>query len=268
MVEPDSCFNEKLPNTPYTIKGYSRSGVGTIVQVPELGWAFDCGMVPDTSQVKEIFITHNHIDHVLCGPLIVAFARAGAHVHFHMPRQMAGPFREYFYSVAELAFFGKPPEEKRKFLSLVLIHELSSDKREEFYIDRTHFARTFKTFHTESSVGYAIYEMNSSGSFEPLLIYTGDAKGDWIRSNVEEAASFKVIITECSFLEPHPNVEKYNHTCWDNLEPYVRMWQSTTFVLIHTSLRYDHHKRNKGCMSLEVFKESIPYKNVLIPMRT
>ena len=268
MIEPDSCFNEKLPNTPYSIRGYSRSGVGTVVQVPELGWAFDCGMVPDMTPVREVFITHNHIDHVLCAPFILYLDAAGAPVHFHMPSPMVAPFKEYITSVADLAFAGKPSEAKKRFLSLVLIHGIPTDRCDEFRTDERHFVRTFKTFHTAFSIGYAIYELNERGAFEPLLIYTGDAKADWIEASVGDiAAGFKVIITECSFLDYHPNCDKYNHTQWKSLEPYVKRWSETTFVLIHTSLRYDHHKDTKKDISLEMFKKYNNYKNLLVPTR-
>lgn len=269
MVEPDSCFNQGLPNTPYTIKGYSRSGVGTIVQIPELGWAFDCGMVPDTTPIREVFITHNHIDHTLCAPFILNLIDKEIPVHFHMPEAMVAPFKEYVTSVADLAFFDKPPDRKKKFLSLVLMHGISSERCEEFCTDKNHFVRSFKTFHTNSSIGYAIYELNSGGIFEPLLIYTGDTKANWIESSVGEIAStFKVIITECSFLDFHINAEKYKHTTWDSLEPYVRKWPLTTFVLIHTSLRHDHHKSSKISLSLDKFKkDNRRYKNLVIPTR-
>lgn len=269
MVEPDSCFNEKLPNTPYTIRGYSRSGVGTIVQIPELGWAFDCGMIPDgTTRIKEVFITHNHLDHTLCAPFILSLIETNAPVHFHMPDVMVTPFKEYITSVADLIFLDEPSEKKKKFLSLVLMNGISPDECAEFCTDDNHFVRTFKTFHTSSSIGYAIYELNAEGNFEPLLIYTGDTKADWIETSVGEIAStFKAIITECSFLSYHPNSKKYNHTCWEALERYVRKWTSTTFVLIHTSLRYDHHKDTNNYMSLDSFRKYNNYKNLLLPSR-
>ena len=268
MVEPESCFNERLPNTPYTIRGYSRSGVGTIIQVPELGWAFDCGMVPDMSPIKEVFITHNHIDHVLCAPFILHIIKNDSPVHFHMPNAMVTPFKEYITSVADLAFMDRPPEDKKQFLSLVLMHGIPTDRCEEFCTDKKHFVRSFKTFHTPISIGYAIYELNEEDVFEPLLIYTGDTKADWIEASVGDiASSFKAIITECSFLDYHPNSDKYNHTCWESLEPYVRKWTGTTFVLIHTSLRYDYHKDTKKNISIEMFKKFNSYKNLLLPTR-
>ncbi|KAL2024693.1 hypothetical protein VTK56DRAFT_6894 [Thermocarpiscus australiensis] len=49
-----------------------------------------------------------------------------------------------------------------------------------------------------------------------------------------------VIITECSFLyeEHRAQAERTKHTLWADLEPVVRRWAGTVFVLMHFSLRY------------------------------
>ncbi|KAL8347780.1 hypothetical protein RB601_002896 [Gaeumannomyces tritici] len=59
--------------------------------------------------------------------------------------------------------------------------------------------------------------------------------GRWLRGGIP------VVITECSFLEERhrAQADKTKHTIWTDLEPVVRRWPATTFVLIHFSLRYE-----------------------------
>lgn len=75
----------------------------------------------------------------------------------------------------------------------------------------------------------------------PIFAFLGDttaatlaAGPEWLR------ASIPVVITECSFLrEDHrPHAVRTKHTIWGDLEPVVRRWPATTFVLTHFSMRY------------------------------
>ncbi|KAH7306028.1 beta-lactamase-like protein [Stachybotrys elegans] len=74
-----------------------------------------------------------------------------------------------------------------------------------------------------------------------MLAFLGDttaatlaADPAWLREGVA------VVITECSFLyeEHRAQAERTKHTLWRDLEPVVRRWPKTTFVLTHFSLRY------------------------------
>ncbi|KAK3379631.1 RNase Z [Lasiosphaeria ovina] len=64
----------------------------------------------------------------------------------------------------------------------------------------------------------------------PLL---ADSAG-WLREGIA------VVVTECSFLheEHRAQAAKTKHTLWADLEPVVRAWPRTTFVLTHFSMRY------------------------------
>lgn len=75
----------------------------------------------------------------------------------------------------------------------------------------------------------------------PVFAFLGDttaatlaAAPRWLREGIP------VVITECSFLweEHRAQAVKTKHTIWADLEPVVRRWPKTTFVLTHFSLRY------------------------------
>ncbi|EHA47500.1 hypothetical protein MCOR02_007184 [Pyricularia oryzae] len=75
----------------------------------------------------------------------------------------------------------------------------------------------------------------------PLFAFLGDTTAatlsvgpDWLQDGIP------VVITECSFLfeEHRAQAEKTKHTLWADLEPVVRRFPHTTFVLVHFSMRY------------------------------
>ncbi|GAO14963.1 uncharacterized protein UV8b_00530 [Ustilaginoidea virens] len=75
----------------------------------------------------------------------------------------------------------------------------------------------------------------------PIFAFLGDttasvlaADPPWLRRGIA------VVITECSFLhdEHAAQADKTKHTKWTDLEPVVRKWPRTTFVLTHFSMRY------------------------------
>jgi len=75
----------------------------------------------------------------------------------------------------------------------------------------------------------------------PIFAFLGDttavplaAAPQWLKDEIP------VVITECSFLykEHRDQAVKTKHTIWDDLEPVVRKWPRTKFVLMHFSLRY------------------------------
>lgn len=75
----------------------------------------------------------------------------------------------------------------------------------------------------------------------PVFAFLGDgtaetlaSEPEWLRDGV------RVVITECSFLYPEHRAvaDRTKHTIWEDLEPVVRKWKDTVFVVTHFSLRY------------------------------
>lgn len=85
--------------------------------------------------------------------------------------------------------------------------------------------------------GVALTEPHST----PIFAFLGDttastlaSEPSWLREGIP------VVITECSFLydEHSQQADKTKHTKWRDLEPIIRKWPRTTFVLTHFSMRY------------------------------
>ncbi|KAK4106315.1 hypothetical protein N658DRAFT_460765 [Parathielavia hyrcaniae] len=79
----------------------------------------------------------------------------------------------------------------------------------------------------------------------PVFAFLGDTTAVTLASSGSAAAGWleqgvKVVITECSFLleEHRAQAERTRHTLWADLEPVVRRWPGTVFVLMHFSMRY------------------------------
>lgn len=85
--------------------------------------------------------------------------------------------------------------------------------------------------------GVAITEPRTT----PIFAFLGDTTAATLASAPEWLSEgIPVVITECSFLhEKHrAQAEKTKHTIWGDLEPVIRRWPKTTFVLTHFSMRY------------------------------
>lgn len=97
---------------------------------------------------------------------------------------------------------------------------------------------------------------------KPVFAFLGDtttsvlaSEPSWLREGIP------VVITECSFLweEHRAQAERTKHTLWSELEPVIRKFPKTTFVLIHFSLRYEEHDvRNFFTKMLD------PPKNIVV----
>ncbi|KAH6624685.1 beta-lactamase-like protein [Chaetomium sp. MPI-SDFR-AT-0129] len=76
----------------------------------------------------------------------------------------------------------------------------------------------------------------------PVFAFLGDTTAATLASDPAWLAEgVKVVITECSFLyeeEHRVQAERTRHTLWADLEPVIRRWPKTIFVLTHFSLRY------------------------------
>lgn len=75
----------------------------------------------------------------------------------------------------------------------------------------------------------------------PMFAFLGDttiatlaSEPSWLKEGIP------VVITECSFLydEHATQADRTKHTKWRDLEPVIRKWPATTFILIHFSMRY------------------------------
>ncbi|KAK7967726.1 3'-tRNA processing endoribonuclease [Apiospora aurea] len=132
-------------------------------------------------------------------------------------------------------------------------------------------AEAFACDHTIPCLGYVFRTTRQKLKPELRSTSQGDIKGlresgvnitapqtkppAWLREGIP------VVITECSFLweEHRAQAERTKHTLWSDLEPVIRKFPQTTFVLIHFSMRYEEHDIR------EFFSKLIdPPKNIVV----
>lgn len=88
----------------------------------------------------------------------------------------------------------------------------------------------------------------------PLFAFLGDGTASTLAASPPWLeAKIPMVITECSFLYERHRAQavKTKHTIWADLEPVVRKWPDTTFVLTHFSLRYGDGEVRKFFSEME-----------------
>lgn len=120
----------------------------------------------------------------------------------------------------------------------------------------------------KSLTGQKLKDLRQSGTeltephSSPMFAFLGDTTATTLASSPEWLRNgIPVVITECSFLydEHKAQADKTKHTTWRDLEPVIRRWQDTTFVLTHFSMRYSDRQ------VCEFFKTLVdPPRNMVI----
>ena len=239
---------------PYRVQGTSVAGEESVVQVPELDICFDIGRAPRTALASPfVALSHGHMDH-----------SAGLAYYFSQrtfqgmdpgtvlcPTACAEPIRNIMRAWVELEGQRTP------------FNVIAMEPEQEFAIKNNIFLRAFQTKHTAASLGFVVVEKRSKLRPDlqglpqerivelkrkgeqitevhdiPLVCYTGDTCwGDHLLR--EDVLNAKVLITECTFLEPghrdRAAVGKHLHL--DDVVRLIRQSNADGIVLTHLSRR-------------------------------
>jgi ribonuclease Z len=239
---------------PFRVQGTSVAGEQSVVQVPELDVTFDIGSCPKAVLASPIVaLTHGHMDH------------AAAMAYYFSQRHFQGMGQGTVVCHPDLK---KPLDDIMNAWVGVEAqrtpHEIVPlDHDQQHPIKSAHYLRAFHTHHTVPSTGFVVVESRSKLREEyvglpqeklkalkqagteitrrlevPLVCYTGDTA--WGRHfEREDVLAAKVLITECTFLEPghrnRANVGKHLH-----LNHIVQLLEASSaehVVLTHLSRR-------------------------------
>ncbi|KAH8908528.1 hypothetical protein BR93DRAFT_876640 [Coniochaeta sp. PMI_546] len=260
------------PYQQYTLTGRSRAAWHTSFVVPELNLLLDAGLVVNSARPKHIFLTHGHNDHTLLAP---AFVKRSDPPDVFCPVEIREIFDEYVRAKVLLNKGGveqipdsdpdpRPPHLRTHHTYGLRPGDTVPLRRLKGPIEIT--ATAFACTHSIPCLGYvfhattpklrpeyrglsgpALRDLRLSGENltaphkVPVFAFLGDgtaetlaSEPEWLRDGV------RVVITECSFLYPEHRAvaDRTKHTIWEDLEPVVRKWKDTVFVITHFSLRY------------------------------
>jgi ribonuclease Z len=257
----------QIPQTDWTIKGYSRSGDKTFFYVPQADIAIDAGLV-EGSQASCVFLTHTHSDH----SYDIEYMASKPEVRIFLPKEVAPYLDEYITARRRLNHVGNYNPALRKAHHIIGVEK---DQRVYWGENDKYEVRVLACVHSIACVGFAFSEKRKrlkpeyealkqqylqEGKAKEFGIFIGQKKKEevveesyyhalWAHLGDTTTAVFAenpclfdypTIFTECTFLLPEhlAYAEERKHTHWELLKPIVVAHPEIQFVLIHFSLRY------------------------------
>jgi ribonuclease Z len=242
---------------------------------------FDAGLKSPFNP-EHIFISHTHRDHI--GELYDILSHITTRPTVYVPKGAEPLVQNYLNSMKQMCSMDAKAVHNR-----CDIVEVKDGDQFNIVANKTKLRiNIFKTDHSIESVGFAFSEHRSRLKPEykelsgleigkirksgitvsedilvPQLIYTGDTRGTIFDTGMIDWKSYKVILTECTFIQGlSPNIdipamaEEKTHNYLESLEKVAERYPDTTFILCHWSLRY------KKTDIKEYFKKK-DYKNIV-----
>lgn len=250
----------KIPGTPWSICGYSRSAFRTGFYVPELNMMLDAG--PQSfNKPDNILITHSHIDHLACLPLtLIGEANSNHTFHIYGPSQAKKYIDKYIKSMFEANALVDIDE-----IPWYRYHGLFPQESFRITMNKTDLEIVvFECDHSIPTISYGITEIKQKLKDEYLglpgkdignlrkagvaithevkhkrLAYVCDTSIKVFDLN-PDILNYAVIFIECTFFSPDEleHATDKSHIHWEQLKPYVIGKPDSLFVLFHFSQRY------------------------------
>lgn len=250
-----------IPNTKWSISGYSRAAFRTGFYVPELDIMFDAGP-QNFNKPKKIFITHGHGDHICELPLSIKTDRCMGtdYTTIYGPKEIKGRINKYVGSLYEL-------NDNEDYDASTWYEYKSMEAKMIFDLEINNNPYRMEIFSCEHSVptvsyglsiiknklkneyhgmsGKEIAALKLSGVnvtnqiVEPTLAYVCDTSINVFKDN-PSLLSYKTIIIECTFLKDEHNMraEETLHISWNDLKPFIINNKQNNFMLMHFSMQY------------------------------
>lgn len=246
-----------IPNTSWTISGYSRSAYRTGFHIPELDIMLDAGPQNHNAPTT-IFITHAHIDHIAGLPFTMLGATRDKKFMVYAPAEAVPYIASYVQGMFDANATAKITIDWCKY-GLVKANDHFRCNAKNTIID----VEVFGCDHRVPTVSYGISEVRSKLKPEYAGV-PGKEIAALRKSGVEitseqptkklayvcdtsiavfdmhpEILQYPTLFIECTFTtdDEAANAESTKHIHWLQLKPFVVKHTDVHFVLFHFSQR-------------------------------
>jgi ribonuclease Z len=254
-----------IPDTQYTLTGFSICAFRSCFYIKELAMMFDCA-IPFEFAVNYIMISHVHADHI--ANLMCALYRndSAQKLQIYAPKKSADKlltFLEASYDLAQdddAVYDYKTMDKSFNLIGVdpsIIPQEIKGKK-----ID----IEIIQCYHSVASIGFGLIEKKYKLSDEfkgldgkklgelrkqgininkeitvPIFCYLGDTGKEILeKGEFDKIEKYKNIMIECTFLKDDDLDQsiKTAHIHWQHLEPYIKSHPDNNFILYHFSSRY------------------------------
>lgn len=252
-----------IPNTRWTIRGFSRSAYRTGFYVPELDLMLDAGP-QNFNKPSHILITHTHLDHIAGLPLSLIGDEAGDHMfHIHAPDACTPFIRNYIAATFSANVVRDASAQTDGWYTLTghrphtsLDITTKNTRLRVSVLECDHGVPTIGYGIAEIKQklsaayagleGHAIAALRKNGTIVtedvvcPRFAYVCDTSIETFALNPTLLSTYPTVFIECTFFMPDEvdNAKRTKHVHWNDLKPLVVAHPHVTFILFHFSQRY------------------------------
>jgi ribonuclease Z len=256
----------KIPNTQFTLKGFSIAALRTNFYIKELNVMLDAGLSSPNVRMDNILITHAHADHVANLPFHL-YASVNHSIIVHIP-SMSFEHIKNFIESAYLMSTGQNLSGQnlcqKTLEGLYDVVSLNSvDETSTFNVFKNIDVKVIKCYHSIPTVGYGfrqyknklldiykdlpsteVAKLCKSGTVvtervaDNFFCYLGDTDRRILEN--PDILNYRTIMIECTFLfdDDIDSADKTCHMHWKYLREFVLNHIDRYFVLYHFSQRY------------------------------
>jgi ribonuclease BN (tRNA processing enzyme) len=278
-----------IPNTKYSICGYSVAAQRTSFYSKELNAMFDSGLSSNYSP-DHIFVTHMHTDHRANLPFNLSYNGMKT-TYFYAPLYTKQIIKNYIDATNNSNVKYEPDktifDDRADFVPATIpaYEVVEADDGTFLNIDmkgKPHLVEIINSHHSIRCISFGLIETKNKLKPEyktktrdeiialkkanveimtieqkPYFIYVGDTSKEILSD--PRLLKYSTIMIECTFIadDELERADKTKHIHWKSLEPFVVANPQITFVLYHFSSRYKK-------VEIDTFFEGVGLRNVIV----
>lgn len=250
----------KIPNTEYTLKGFSIAALRTNFYIKELGIMLDGGLSANISP-DYIFITHAHSDHIASLPFHLYDRNLESMIQIYVPEKTHSHIESFIQSL--LSCYVSIENDTTVYEKCYNLVPLKPSSFELLIKNKKFKVEVIECYHSVPCLGYGFVEMRNKLKHEyihlsgreigmlkkqgvdichevefPIFCFLGDTSKEIL--NDKNLEKYQTIMIECTFISDD-DIDQATKTChmhWKDLKLYVISHPNITFILYHFSRRY------------------------------